>query len=107
MNLTATRSAVALARIRDTWRQIRRRWRARFRRNRTTIALLLLLLLSPGKTLLCIFHCQFWLPIMFPSYFAAPHTHHHHGNVALAPADQRPPAPTVAGFGLPLEGPSA
>ena len=61
--------------IRDLWRRARRLCRVRLRSKRTAIALLLLIVLMPGESLLCIIHCQIWLPIAFHSYFAAQHQH--------------------------------
>ncbi|MEP7189714.1 MAG: hypothetical protein ABI901_11050, partial [Roseiflexaceae bacterium] len=45
-----------------------------------TLALLVLLTLSLGEPLLCILHCQIWLPIAYHSYFAAQHAHMHHAS---------------------------
>ena len=52
--------------------------RLRLRSARATVALLVLLTLSLGEPLLCIIHCQIWLPIAYHSYFAAQHAHTHH-----------------------------
>jgi hypothetical protein len=52
--------------------------RTRLRSARAAVALLVLLTLSLGEPLLCIIHCQVWLPIAYHSYFAAQHTHMHH-----------------------------
>src|SRR5581483_8149979 len=84
------------ARIRHNWGRIRRRWhawRARLRRDRATLTLALLLTLGLGEPLLCIVHCQIWLPIALHSYFAAQHQHmHHHGQVhtGASTIDQAP-----------------
>lgn len=64
--------------IRDSCRRIRRLWRARLRAAHAAFALLVLLTFGPGESLLCIIHCDFWLPIAYNSYFAAQHHHHHH-----------------------------
>ena len=72
--------------IRSAWRGTRQRWLARLRRDRAGVAWLVLLTLGWGEPLLCIFHCQFWLPIMFHDYFAAQHHHHHYVHQAVVPA---------------------
>jgi hypothetical protein len=67
--------------IRRYQRQARRAYRAlraRLRRARVTVALLVVLMLALGEPLLCILHCQIWLPIAYHSYFAAQHAHMHH-----------------------------
>jgi len=80
--------------IRVLWQHLLRRWRATRRhllRKRATLTLLVLLTLGLGEPLLCIIHCQVWLPIAFLSYFAAqhPHAHHHdHAHMTVAPTDQ-------------------
>ena len=73
--------------IRRLWQRLARRrraWASRLRRDRASVALLVLLTLGLGEPLLCIIHCQFWLPIALHSYFAAQHTHHHHGSPVVA-----------------------
>ncbi len=87
-----------VARIRHSWAQIRRRlhaWRARLRRDRAALTLAVLLTLGLGEPLLCIIHCQIWLPIALHSYFAAQHQHmHHHGQMHIgAGAIDQAPAP--------------
>ena len=67
--------------IRSYYRRARRAYsalRARLRRARAAVALLALLTLALGEPLLCIIHCQIWLPIAYHSYFAAQHAHMHH-----------------------------
>lgn len=79
--------------------RLRRAWASRLRRDRASVALLALLTLGVGEPLLCIIHCQVWLPIALHSYFAAQHTHHHHGLPVAA--DQATPgalAPAAASF---------
>src|SRR6266498_4969726 len=79
-----------VARIRN-FRRWWRRYRVRLRRDRVAVTLLVLLTLGLGEPLLCIIHCQIWLPIAFLSYFAAqhPHAHHHdHAHMTVAPTDQ-------------------
>jgi hypothetical protein len=64
--------------ISEPWRRLKRRWqmwRPRLRRERATIALLALLTLGFFEPLICILHCQIWLPIALHSYFAAQHPH--------------------------------
>jgi hypothetical protein len=61
-------------------------WRARLRRDRAAIALLLLLTLGVFEPLICIIHCQVWLPFALRSYFAAQHQHHNHtAGIAATP----------------------
>jgi hypothetical protein len=69
------------ATIRRYYGQVRRAFgalRARLRRARVAVALLAVLTLALGEPLLCIIHCQLWLPIAYHSYFAAQHAHMHH-----------------------------
>jgi hypothetical protein len=61
-------------------RRALRALRMRLRSARATVALLVLLTLGLGEPLLCIVHCQIWLPIAYHSYFAAQHAHMHHGS---------------------------
>jgi hypothetical protein len=62
--------------------------RAQLRRARATVALLVLLTLALGEPLLCIIHCQIWLPIAYHGYFAAQHAHMHHSTAhAAMPAE--------------------
>lgn len=84
--------------IRNLWRRARRLCRTRLRSKRATIALLLLIVLMPGESLLCIIHCQLWLPIVFHSYFAAQHQHsHQHNHVHMIAAQPSQPASTARG----------
>jgi hypothetical protein len=72
------------------WRQLRRQvhaWRIRLRRERAAVALLMLLTLGVGEPMLCIIHCEFWLPIAYHSYFAAQHPHSHAGH-RIQPGDE-------------------
>ena len=67
------------------YRQCRRQWyalRARLRHQRAAIALVVLLSLSLGEPLLCIVHCQLWIPFAYQSYFAAQRLHDHHTHTA-------------------------
>jgi hypothetical protein len=69
------------ATIRDSYSQAKRAYgalRARLRRARVAVALLTVLMLMLGEPLLCIIHCQIWLPIAYHGYFAAQHAHMHH-----------------------------
>jgi hypothetical protein len=69
------------AAIRRSYRRARRAYRAlrmRLRSARAAVALVALLTLSLGEPLLCIIHCQIWLPIEYHSYFAGQHAHMHH-----------------------------
>jgi hypothetical protein len=71
-----------------------RRWRAARRhllRGRATLTLLVLFTVGLGEPLLCIVHCQIWLPFAFHNYFAAqhPHAHHHdHAHIAASATEQ-------------------
>jgi hypothetical protein len=67
--------------IRSSYNQIRRTYRAiraRLRRARASMALLVVLVLALGEPLLCIVHCQIWIPFAYQSYFATQHAHMHH-----------------------------
>jgi hypothetical protein len=59
--------------LRRRWRA----WRARLRRQRAALALLALFTLGLSEPVMCILHCQLWLPLVFHSYFAAQHQHMH------------------------------
>jgi len=84
--------------IRQSYRQLKRQWRAlraRLRREGAVVGLLVLLTLGLGEPLLCILHCQLWLPSAYHSYFADQsqagqhdqHAHHgHHSASAIMPA---------------------
>jgi hypothetical protein len=78
------------ATIRSNYSQARRVYRAlrkRLRSARAAVALLVLLTLSLGEPLLCIIHCQIWLPIAYHSYFAGQHAHMHHGSSHVMSAE--------------------
>ena len=67
--------------VRNVWRWIRHQWRAwrgRRRRDHAVLALVALLSLGVFEPLLCIIHCQFWIPFALQNYFATQHQHHHH-----------------------------
>jgi hypothetical protein len=70
----------------------RRALGARLRREGAAVGLLVLLTLGLGEPLLCILHCQIWLPSAYQGYFAPqdqhdPHAHHnHHSMSASTPA---------------------
>src|SRR5262249_16850620 len=60
------------------WRRVKhqwRVWRSYQRRTHAMFALVALLSLGVFEPLICIIHCQFWMPFVLKSYFA---THHHH-----------------------------
>jgi hypothetical protein len=81
-----------LATIRDSFSRLRRRWRAwraRLRHARATAALFAILTLGLCEPLMCILHCQLWLPFAFQSYLASQqqqgHQHHQqHQHAAMA-----------------------
>jgi hypothetical protein len=84
--------------IRRWHSQVERRWgalRARLRRERAALALLTLLTLGVGEPLLCILHCQIWLPIAYHNHFAAQHQHAHQGHHAQHGAGDSTPAATT------------
>ena len=76
------------------WQGLRRRqraMRARLRRDRAALALLALITIGLGEPLLCIVHCQVWLPIALHGYFSAQHAHQHqhdHAHMAAMAADE-------------------
>lgn len=81
------------------WRRIRRQWRAlcaRLRRDRAAVTLCLLLALSVGEPLLCIAHCELWLPFMISSAQAAQHQHMHHTHAQMAASSAAAPAAGTA-----------
>lgn len=51
--------------------------RSQLRRQGALVALAIVLGLSLGEPLICIVHCQLWLPLAFHSYFASQHRHQH------------------------------
>jgi hypothetical protein len=73
-------------------------WRVRLLSGRAAVALLLLFTLGLGEPMLCIIHCQIWLPLALDSYFAAQHQHmHHHNHAQVAAAPAEPPVARAAG----------
>lgn len=95
-----------------TARRLYRAWRARLRRDRAPFTLLALLTLSFfGEPLLCIAHCDLWLPFAYARYFAAPqplHHHHHTPGMNMGLIDAAPQAPAGGSAierGLPLATP--
>ena len=89
-----------LGRARQSWRGLR----ARVRRERATLMLGLLLALSVGEPLLCIAHCDLWLPFMLSSAQASPHQHMHHNHAQMA-SSQAPAATAGATVIQPLGAP--
>jgi hypothetical protein len=80
-----------------------RRWSAIRRhllRKRAMLTLLVLLAVGLGEPLLCIVHCQIWLPLAFHSYFATQHPHAHHGATHTAAASTSQPAAQTAGVAI-------
>jgi hypothetical protein len=70
-----------VSKIGAAWGLARRRWRAwrgRVRRDRAALALVVMLSLAVFEPLLCIIHCQVWMPFALSSYFGAQHQHNHH-----------------------------
>lgn len=58
------------------WRHLCR-WRMRLRPGRNLAMLLVALVVGLGEPLLCVVHCQVWLPLLF-SQASMQHMHHHH-----------------------------
>jgi hypothetical protein len=56
----------------------------RLRRDGAMLGLLVILSLGLGEPLLCILHCQIWLPAAYSSFFAAQHQHMHHHMAGMA-----------------------
>jgi hypothetical protein len=75
--------------IRAARRSVARRWRAwrrRCRRDRLALTLFALLSLALFEPLLCILHCQVWIPFALQNYFTTQHHHHHMGMAGMADA---------------------
>ena len=95
--------------IRATWGLAKRRWRAwrgRLWRGRVALALTVMLSLAVFEPLLCIVHCQLWIPFAERSYFGAQHQHHHHiytqtASAAFAPAPANAADPALAQVAAP------
>lgn len=77
-------------------RRAYRALRTRLRSARAAVALLVLLTLSLGEPLLCIIHCQIWLPIAYHSYFASQHAHMHHQHMQHGSSHMMPAEPASA-----------
>lgn len=105
--------------IRSSWRSASYHWRAWRSRCRGRAAVTLVALLSLGlfEPLLCIIHCQFWMPVALQHYAASQHHHHammregdmagmaHASSSALAPSAVSPvgcPLYSGHGSGVPL-----
>ncbi|KPV47366.1 hypothetical protein SE17_42495, partial [Kouleothrix aurantiaca] len=54
-----------------------RRWPKRMRPGRNLAMVLVALVVGLGEPLLCVVHCQVWLPLLF-SQASMQHVHHHH-----------------------------
>ena len=63
--------------LKRTWRA----WQTRLRRNYSALTLSVLLTLGLGEPLLCVFHCQVWLPLIHHAYFSAQHQHQHQSHI--------------------------
>jgi len=93
------------ATIRSYYRQIRRTYgalRARLRRARVAVALLAVLMLALGEPLLCILHCQIWIPFAYQNYFAAQHAHMHHTSPHALMSAEAATARSAASVASPL-----
>lgn len=71
-------------------------WHIRVPNTRALIALLLLLTIALSEPILCVIHCQLWLPIAYHSYFAAQHQHTHAAHAAEAPLSTARPVANPA-----------
>lgn len=80
-------SQSALQRAHQSWRGLC----ARVRRDRAALMLGVLLALSVGEPLLCIAHCDLWLPFLISSAQASPHQGMHHSHAQMA-SNQTPAA---------------
>lgn len=58
------------------WRRLQR-WRMRLRPSRNLAMVLVALVVGLGEPLMCVVHCQVWLPMLF-SQASMQHMHHHH-----------------------------
>ena len=97
--------------IRSYYDHVRRTYgalRVWLRRARVAVALLAVLTLALGEPLLCIIHCQIWLPIAYHSYFAAQHAHMHHitSNAMMSVEAAAASGATVVSSPLPASNPS-
>jgi hypothetical protein len=80
--------------MRNVWTHTRRCLRVlrgRLRHKRAAVALVLLLALGVGEPLICILHCEIWLPMALQSLMAGQHHHHHHPGMAHAQAEADAP----------------
>jgi hypothetical protein len=59
---------------------------------------LVVLALGLGEPLVCIIHCQFWLPIVLPSLASA---HHYHTHATAVPSNSEPLLTTGGAATLP------
>jgi hypothetical protein len=71
-------------------------WRAWLRRERAVLALVAVLALGLGEPLLCIFHCQVWLPIALQNSLIGQHHHDHARHLQALAADTVAPAVSTA-----------
>src|SRR5215218_4698173 len=98
-------AAVRNTAYKHIWRRLRQHahvWQIRLRRERAAVALLVLLTLGVGEPMLCIIHCQFWLPMAYHSYFAVQHPHNHnHAGHRLQTGDE---AATLTAISTPTAG---
>jgi hypothetical protein len=91
--------------IRSSYNQLRRRYRAiraRLRRARVAIGMLAVLMLALGEPLLCIVHCQIWIPFAYQSYFSTQHAHMHHTSSDAMMSAETVAARSAASVAAPL-----
>jgi hypothetical protein len=80
-------------------------WRGWLRRDRAALALAVTLSLAVFEPLLCIVHCQLWMPFALRSYFGAQHQHHHmHTQAASAASTPAPADAALAQMAAPAAG---
>jgi hypothetical protein len=88
----------------SSWRRLARTWRAwrrHVRRDRAAVAFLALLSLGLFEPLLCILHCQLWMPSAAEGYSASHEHHQHHMHRAGASATLAPAPEANVAIGLP------
>ncbi len=71
------------------------------------VALILMLSLGVGEPLICILHCEVWLPMALQSLMAGQRHHHHHPGMAHADAGADAPVEAAVALRLSAEAPPA
>jgi hypothetical protein len=66
------------------------------------VALVAALMLTVGEPLLCVIHCQVWIPFAHQNYSAAQHAHmHHHMPGMIMPPESAPAGATAVASPVP------